>query len=70
MTLYYIYLDSREVDIEISCGTSSRNKFYSRPRNDIVKGNLQGVLTNKEFYNWSLMLHNDIPKERECIFSL
>lgn len=70
MTLYYIYPDSREVGIEISCGTSSQNKFYSRPRNAIVKGNLQDVLTNKEVYNWSLMLHNDIPKEGECIFSL
>lgn len=68
---FVLYLPRfREPGIEIICGTSSQNKFYPRPGNGIVKGNLQDVLTNKQVYNWSLMLYNDIPKEGECIFSL
>lgn len=48
----------------MSCETSSQNKFYSKPGHGIVKGNLQDVLTNKEVYNWSFMVHNVTQKEK------
>lgn len=65
----FIYSDSSSGwGVQMSCETSSQNKFYSKPGHGIVKGNLQDVLTNKEVYNWSLMLHN-VPQKEEGTFS-
>lgn len=65
----FIYSDSRGKGRDIKYGRSSLNKFSSKPRHGIIKGNLHDVLSNREVCNWSVVLHHDIPREGEGTLS-